>query len=299
MTESSKTFTRRDFLKTTGCAAIGVAVGLPALAQETAETAAASKAVLVRHPDVINAAGAVDADIIAKMLDDAVTTLFGKDDPVACWKEIIRPDDIVGIKTNVWPYLRTPPELERAIAKRVTEAGVPGKNISIDDRGVLSNPLFKNSTALINSRPMRTHAWSGVGSLIKNYIMFVPYPQNYHGNSCANLGAIWTLPICKDKTRLNILVMLTPLFYGVGAHHFDTTYVWGYKGLIVSTDPVAADTVGLRIFQAKRAAYFGEDKPIKPSAHHIAIAGSKYNLGTGDLNKIELIKLGWQEDILI
>lgn len=299
MNDSFKKLTRRDFLRTTGGLALGMAMGLPAFGQETVPSAVKSKVVLIRHPDAVNKDLTVNGPVIQQMLDDAVKTLFGRDDPVACWKQIIKPVDIVGIKSNIWPNLATPPEVEQAIKRRIMDAGVPEKNISIDDQGVLDNPIFKNATALINTRPMRSHAWAGVGSLLKNYIMFAPMPQNYHDDACAYLGAVWKLPIVKDKTRLNVLVMTTPQFHGTGPHHFDPTYVWPYKGLLVGTDPVALDTIGLQIFQARRKAYFGEDRPLKPSAHHIAIADTKYGLGNSDLSKIELIRLGWQEDILI
>lgn len=291
--------TRRDFIKEAGCAAVGAAIGLPALAEEVAKPGVKTRVVLVRDKNVIDSKGKINGEVIQQMLDQAMTTLFEDKDPVKCWKKIIKPDDIVGIKSNVWHYLPTTTEVEQAIKRRVMDAGVAEENIGIDDRGVLRDPIFKKATALINARPMRTHAWSGVGSLIKNYIMFSPDPAKYHGNSCAGLGALWDLPIVKGKTRLNILVLLTPLFYGIGPHHFDRTYTWPYMGLLVGTDPVALDSVGLRLFQAKRKAYFGEDKPIKPTAHHIALADKKYNLGTSDLNKIELVKLGWQEGVLI
>lgn len=176
---------------------------------------------------------------------------------------------------------------------------VPDEKISIDDRGLLGNPIFKKATALINARPLRTHAWAGVGSLTKNYIMFAPNPPDYHDNSCASLAKLWDLPICKGKTRLNVLVLLTPLFYGIGPHHFDPTYTWRYNGLLVGTDPVALDAVGLRLFQIKRKLHFGEDKPMQPTAHHIQLADTRYNLGVSDLSKIELIKVGWDKDILI
>jgi len=299
MDSKSHKFTRRDFIRTTGAAALGAAIGLPALAQEVSEPVGKSKVALVRHPEVIGGEGKVNAEILSQMMDEAISAIFGKDDPEACWRQIFKADDVVGIKTNVWRYLSTPDELEDDLTRRLTDIGIPEKNIAIDDRGVLDNPVFKQSTALINTRPMRTHAWSGVGSLIKNYIMFTPRPPNYHGNSCAHLGAVWTMPICKDKTRLNILVMLTPQFHTAGPHHFDAEYTWGYNGLIVSDDPVAADTVGLKIIQAKRQLYFEEDRPIKPVAHHIAFADKKYNLGTSEMDKIELIRLGWDEDSLI
>jgi hypothetical protein len=125
MSGDTKQLTRRDFIKTTGAVALGAAIGLPALAQETTEEVVKSKVVLVRNPEVVGAEGKINGEIIQQMMDQAMTELFGKDDPVACWKDIIGPNDIVGIKTNVWRYLRTPPELEQAITKRVMEVGVP------------------------------------------------------------------------------------------------------------------------------------------------------------------------------
>ena len=293
------TFTRRDFIKGAGCAAVGVAMGLPVVGQELTALTAKSRVVLIRDKLAVGADGKINGEVIQGMLERAMIALFDKEDPVSCWKQIIRADDVVGIKSNEWGPLPTTTEVEQAIKSGVMSAGVSEKNIGIGDRGVLSDPLFKKATALINARPMRTHAWSGVGSLIKNYVMFVPEPWKYHDNSCADLGAIWHLPVVKDKTRLNVLVLLTPLFHGVGPHHFDKTYTWSYNGLLVGTDPVAVDSVGLRLFQAKRQAYFSEQRPMKPVAHHIAIADKKFGLGTSDPDRIELVKLGWQEDVLI
>lgn len=288
--------TRRDFIKGAGATAIGVAaIGLPVLADETIK----SKVILIRNKKAMIEFGKPDADVIQSMLDEAVMKLVGEKDLTACWKKIIKSDDIVGIKTNVWQYIPTTTEVEQAIKNRVMDAGVEENNISIDDRGILHNDIFARSTALINARPMRTHAWSGVGSLIKNYIMFVEEPYLYHGNSCADLGAIWNMPQIKGKTRLNVLVMLTPQFHTAGPHHFDQTYTWMYGGLIVGFDPVACDTIGLKIIQNKRKNYFGDDRAMKPVAHHIAFADTRHNLGTSDLNNIDLIQLGWNEDNLI
>lgn len=299
MSSSEKLLTRRDFIRGAGCAAVGVAMGLPAFAEEVLKEPTKSRVVLVRHKDAVSNKGKVKGEIIQHMLDQAVTTLFDNEDVIACWKQIVKPNDIVGIKSNEWANLPTPPEVEQAIKKRVMDAGVPERNIGIEDRGVLGHPVFEKATALINTRPLRTHAWSGVGSLIKNYIMFTPEPEKYHPDTCADLGALWNLPQVKGKTRLNILVMLTPLFHGKGWHHFNPKYTWPYKGLLVGFDPVAVDTIGLQVFAAKRRAFFGKDRPIAPPPHHVAIADAKYLLGTSDLKRIELIKLGWEEGVLI
>ena len=299
MKNKANLITRRDFIKGVSGAAVGVALGLPVMAEEIIGGGDKSRVVLIRDKNAVDAKGNINGEIIQSMLDQAVMKLFDKSDPVDCFKALVKPSDIVGIKTNVWTPLPTTTQVEQAIKRRLIDAGVAEKNIGIDDRGVLKNPIFQNATALINARPMRTHAWSGVGSLIKNYIMFAPNPPDYHDNSCAPLATLWNLPLVKGKTRLNVLVLLTPLFHGVGPHHFDTTYVWTYGGLAVGTDPVAVDSVGLRLFQAKRNEYFGKEKPIKPAAHHIGFADTRYKLGNADPSKIDLIKLGWDEGALI
>jgi len=299
LNNKEKSITRRDFVKGAGCAALGMAVGLPTFAELSTDDSARSRVVLIRDNDVVAKDGAIDGEIVQQMLDRAVMALFDKEDPIESFKTLVTPEDIVGIKTNVWEPLPTTTQVEQAIRKRVIDAGVDETNIAISDRGVLKHPIFQKATALFNARPMRTHAWAGVGSLLKNYIMFSPNPPDYHDNACASLGALWDLPAVKGKTRLNVLVLFTPLFYGVGPHHFDKTYTWNYGGLAVGTDPVAVDSVGLRLFQAKRRDYFGQEKPIKPAAHHIAFADTRYHLGNSDPAKIELIKLGWQEGVLI
>lgn len=298
MTEEMTALSRRNFMRGVGGALLGMAAGLPKPAFGNVAQAGNSRVVLIRNEDVVAGLNDYDADLIQRMLDEALVALFGLETPSECWAHMIRPDDVVGIKTNVWRYLPTPPELEQAIRRGVLGAGVPEEDIAISDRGVQQDDVFRRSTALINTRPMRTHAWSGVGSLLKNYITF-DYPPNYHDDACASLAKLWELPSTKGKTRLNVLVMLNPQFHNIGPHHFDPVYTWPYGGLIVSTDPVAADAVGLRIIQRKRRLVFGEDRPLQPTAHHVALADTEYGLGNAAMDRIELVRLGWQDDSLI
>jgi hypothetical protein len=294
---SPRTITRRDFLKVASAAPLAGAIA-PGLARPAAPEAKV-RVVLVRDAGAMDASGGRDAAVIQRMLDDGVKALVGEQDILKAWQSLIRADDTVGIKTNVWRYIPTTDEVEQAIKRRVMDAGVPEDRLSIDDRGVLRNPVFQRATALINARPMRTHDWAGVGSLIKNYIMFTPQPSAWHGDTCADLAKIWDLPVVKGKTRLNVLVMLTPLFHSAGPHDYVKEYTWAYKGLIVSRDPVAADATGLRIIQARRREYFGDDRDLPRTPHHIQLADTRHHLGVSDPGRIELIKLGWTEGALI
>jgi len=292
-----KIITRRDFLRVTAGTAMAVTLGSGIRDKTLAETTA--KVVLIRNADVLDQQDKVQEQILQSMLDEAAKSLLGTNEPMEAWKKLFRSSDVVGIKSNSWNRLPTPKELEATIKRRLLDVGVMEKNISIDDRGVLNNSVFQNSTALVNMRPLRTHHWSGVGTCLKNYIMFVPDPWAYHDEGCSPLGKIWTYPIVKGKTRLNILSVLTPQFYGRGAHFFDRRYVWPYKGLIVGTDPVAVDAVGAHLLQVKRVAFFGEDKALDVPPVHIVAADKKYHLGVSDLGRIQLIKLGWMEEVLI
>ncbi len=289
--------TRRDFLKGSAGAAVAASLG-PGMWRE-AQAEEKVKVVLIRDARVLNEKGEADPEAVQVMLDEAVKTLLGQSDSIQAWRKLFKTSDVVGIKTNHWGRMPTPKELENAIKRRVLDAGVQEGNVDIDDRGVRNNSLFLRATALVNARPARTHHWAGVGTCLKNYIMFVPDPSSYHGEACSDLGKIWTYPIVRGKTRLNILSVLQPQFYGRGANYFDRRYVWPYKGLIVGTDPVAVDAVGAHLLQTKRIAFFGEDRALDVPPIHISVADKKYHLGVSDLNRIQLIKRGWMEDVLI
>lgn len=294
-----KPISRRDFVKVGGGVAAAGLFGKRDASGDEGEGLLRSRAVLIRRKDVLDGDGAADPEILHEMLNEAVTALFQVDEPAAAWRKLIRPDDVVGIKSNVWRHLRTPLALEEAIRLEVIRTGVGADDVAVDDRGVRGHPVFERATALINVRPMRTHHWSGLGSCLKNVIMFVPRPADYHGDSCASLGALWRLPQLEGKVRLNVLVMLTPQFHGVGPHSFTPAFVWPYRGLLVSTDPVAVDATGARIIEAKRREHFGDDRPISPPPHHITRAETVYGLGVADPERIDLVRLGWMEDALI
>jgi hypothetical protein len=137
-----------------------------------------------------------------------------------------------------------------------------------------------------------------MGGCVKNYIMFSDNPSQYHPNACEDLAKVWDLFAAKKRTRLNILLLLTPQFVCRGPHNFDPRYVWSYRGLLMSTDPVAVDALGAHLLHLKRMEVFGEEQPGTPTSH-IGFADLKYGLGVSDLARIDLIKLGWSTDILL
>jgi hypothetical protein len=311
MSENREKVTRRNFLKTTSLVSAGVALGAATFgADPPKESKPApvippakptdpklrSKVILVRDKGAVDAKGAISGAVVAKMLDDAVCALASTDKSVEAWKQFFAPKDVVGIKTNVWKYLATGADVEQALQKKLVSAGLPEGSIRVTDREALTK--LADCTALLNVRPVRTHHWSGIGGCIKNYIMFVEEPSAYHDDSCADLAAIWNLPIVKGKTRLNILLALTPQFYGRGPHNFDPRHTWSYCGLFASKDPVACDALGAELLRLKRLEFFGEERPITPTKH-IGYAETRHGLGVADLKRIDLVKVGWKDQLLL
>jgi hypothetical protein len=310
MTREKQNISRREFLRGSTLAAAGAALGHALLAGEAsgginqtaqkdtthAAVRSRSKVVLIRDKRVISAAGVVDSAVAARMIDEALCELLGSKKPEDAWRQLFGPNDLAGIKTNVYTYLPTPPELNELLKKRLAACALSEASVPVTDREAHS--LLADRTAILNVRPVRTHHWSGIGGCIKNHIMFVENPSDYHADSCADLGTIWNLPILKGKTRLNILLALNPLFYGRGPHNFDPRYQWNYCGIFVSRDPVAVDALGAELLRLKRIDHFGEDKAVTPTKH-IEVAETKHGLGVSDLKRIDLARLGWKDAILL
>jgi hypothetical protein len=323
--------TRRDFIRDT---ALGAGLGL-ALGQREASSqevrASKSKVVLVLDENVLDDNHRVDEPTVAAMLRRAMLTYTGEDDSKKAWSHFVKPTDIVGIKANVM-ITPTKPELLRAIISELQGIGVPGENIYTWDRtsygvGLEGADLKKRTgrctfdsrgfctlatekcTVLFNVPGTKVHSLSGVGIAVKNWVGGITFKElpisgnrnaayfRLHVDSCADLAKICWIPEIREKCKLNIVEAFRPLFHG--GPQVDPKYLWDYKGLFVSEDPVAVDVICARMLQAKRDEYRGEHWPIEPPIKHLLIADSKYNLGNSDLSRIELVKQGDENGALL
>ena len=135
MIKGKRVFTRRDFLRSTAFTTAAVVLGTHIEAEGNPNPERRSRVVLVRHPDALDKNHNPNAKVIQHMLDEGIKTLLGIEDTVDAWRQLIQPNDLVGIKSNVWGLLPTPREVEDAIRRRIIDAGVPGNRIRMDDRG--------------------------------------------------------------------------------------------------------------------------------------------------------------------
>jgi hypothetical protein len=293
MKKSNRGVTRREVIGGT----VGVALGLAFLGgnqSQAAEAAARrSRVVLVRDRAVMDDALAVDRVALKKMLDQAMTGFTGEKSSRDAWKRLFKPEDTVGLVTT--DHLNpTHEELVDAVRTALVGVGVAPERILMAQRDI---DAVKACTALVAMPALKAHWLTGIGTVLKNYIMFSGKPSHYHDEDSVKLGEIWNLPFVKGKTRLVLVDALRPLC-DKGPQP-DPRYRWPYKGLIAGSDPVAVDTVGLRIIVNKRTAMRGEPWPLQPPPLCVEAADKTYGLGTSRWEEIELKRFGWEEDHLL
>lgn len=295
MEEKKHVLTRRDFIRGT----IGVTLGASimgvkwtAKAQETAVRS--SVVTIVRDENVMDEALKVDSTILKAMLDEILTKVTGQSNTKDAWISLIKPDDTVGLVTT--PALNpTHPQLVEVVTDSLVGIGIPKEKIVMAQSR--STDPVKSCTALICMPGLKAHWLTGIGTVIKNYILFSGSPRNYHSANSAKLGEIWNLPFVKGKTKLNLIDAIHPLCDK--GPQFDPKYKWPYKGLIAGTDPVAVEAVCLKIIEEKRNAIKGEPWPLSPPPICIEAADTVYGLGTSKMEEIKIAHYGWEKDRLV
>ena len=294
MKNDQRRLTRRDFLRGTVGATLAASVlGVP-WAYGSQNAARFSRVIIVRDKNVMDADLNVDIAILQSMLDRTVLMVTGKKTIPEAWSVLIKPDDIVGLVTT--PHLNpTHPEMVEVVkASLMKEVGISENHI-VMAQGGKRRP--GRCTALISMPALKGHWLTGIGTVLKNYIMYSGRPSRYHDERSAKLGEIWLIPEVKAKTRLVLVDALYPLC-DKGPQP-DPRYKWPYNGLIAGTDPVAVETVCLKILNAKRHALRGEPWPISPPPVCIEAADKAYGLGTSKLEEIKISHHGWQEDLFV
>ncbi len=294
MENKQKGLTRRDFIRGTVGATLAVSVLRVPWAKGSEKAVGPSLVTVVRDKNVMDAGFKVDSNILQSMLDRTVLQVTGKKKIREAWVDLVKPDDIVGLVPT--PHLNpTHEELVDVVkASLMKEVGIPEKNI-IMAQGGKRKP--GRCTALISMPALKGHWLTGIGTVIKNYIMYSGRPSNYHQEKSAKLGEIWLIPEVKGKTRLVLVDAIHPLCDK--GPQSDPRYKWAYNGLIAGTDPVAVETVCLKILTEKRHALRGEPWPISPPPICVEAADKAYGLGTSKMEEIKIAHFGWEKDLLL
>ena len=294
MENKQKGLTRRDFIRGTVGATLAVSVLRVPWAKGSEKAVGPSLVTVVRDKNVMDAGFKVDSNILQSMLDRTVLQVTGKRKIREAWADLVKPHDIVGLVPT--PFLNpTHEELVDVVkASLMKEVGIPEKNI-IMAQGGKRRP--GRCTALISMPALKGHWLTGIGTVIKNYILYSGRPSHYHQEKSAKLGEIWLIPEVKSKTRLVLVDAIHPLCDK--GPQSDPRYKWAYNGLIAGTDPVAVETVCLKILTEKRHALRGEPWPISPPPICVEAADKAYGLGTSKMEEIKIAHFGWKKDLLL
>jgi len=291
MNDELRVLTRRDFVR--GTVAGALAASLPAHALQPKRGPRSSTVVLVRNQRALGAGSSVDVAVLKQMVTDTVTRVTKAGSVRDAWRALFKSEDIVGLVAT--PHLNpTHKELVEAVRAALVDAGIPAGNL----RNAQGGPdQAKACTSLIALPALKAHWLTGLGTVLKNYITYSGSPSSYHDQDNAKLGEIWNMPHVRGKTRLVLVDALRPLC-DKGPQP-DPRYMWNYCGLIAGTDPVAVETICLKIIEEKRRAIRGEPWPLSPPPLCVAAADVTYGLGTSKLSEIKIERFGWEQDSLV
>lgn len=285
--------TRRDFVRGTAGAAMGVSLFGVGWAEQATREPRSATVILVRDQRALSASHEVDVAVLKEMLAETVTRVTGKANARDAWRALVTPEDVVGLVPT--PHLNpTHEEVVAAVRAALVDAGIPADRIRLAQGGP---EKAEACTALISLPALKAHWLTGIGTVLKNYIMYSGHPSHYHDENNDRLGEIWLKPHVKGKTRLVLVDALRPLC-DKGPQP-DPRYLWDYKGLIAGTDPVAVEAVCLKIITAKREALRGEPWPLSPPPLCVQMADKRYGLGTCKMDEIRLERAGWAEGALV
>jgi len=134
---------RRDFLKTaaTGAVLLGSSAAANRLGYAAAldlhPQAGKSKVVVARDAALHGPGGTLDEKRVHALLDRAIASWTGIENPVAAWKHIVPVGKVIGLKVNGLggKGIATHPVLTLAICERLQQAGVkPGQIVIFEQR---------------------------------------------------------------------------------------------------------------------------------------------------------------------
>jgi len=131
---------RRDFLKVaaTGAAVLGSQskLGLAAGMLDQPAAAGKSKVVVARDAALHGTSAQPDEKLVLALLDRAMASYTGLQNPVEAWKRMVPMDKVIGLKTNGLGGrgISTHAALVHAVCERLQQAGVKPGNIIIWDR---------------------------------------------------------------------------------------------------------------------------------------------------------------------
>lgn len=315
----STALTRRQFLRVAGGAAAAWTLwpgkSVYAITDPKVQR---SRVALLEESRVIADIG-LRKSALVEMLEEGLCISLNKKTAAAAWQSILTKDDRILLKFNQADAdrLGTSETMATVLIESLMRAGFGTKQITLleaasraDWAGELVSPTWgwsrrvydfgsgqeqliaaaEQATAIINVPFLKAHRIAGMSGCLKNLSHgLIRRPARYHANQCCPyIPDIVAMPAIRDKLRLNI-VNATRLIYDIRPD-IDRDPVDASATLLVSTDPVAADTVGQGMLDAVR-----REKGLKPitqepgllQQHRLA---ARKGLGTNNSEYIDVVR---------
>jgi len=222
----------------------------------------------------------VHQHILGEMLERGIAEFFGQPSAAEGWRTLLKDDDVIALKFNqsgaagigTTPVFArvlvasllaadfTPDqivllELPNGVVEQETRRPPQGWTQQVYDFGSGRDRLMavvEEVTAIINVPFLKTHNIAGMSGCLKNLShAFVRHPGRFHANGCDPYVAdIVSLPAVRDRLKLHVVDALRVVSAGgpdAREANIDTA-----RTVLISRDPVAADTVGQDILDARR-----------------------------------------------
>ena len=312
----------------TGAAITGMPAVAGAAQSVLADSGGKSRVVIATNTAVLKGDNQIARNVLQKMLDRGVAKLTQTSTGADGWEKLFSPDDVVGIKINCLftKGASTRPEVVDTVVQGLKTAGVKEDNIIIWDRstsdmiksgftpnkdgpgvkcygddgdwgetlergafkGRITKVISQKVTALVNAPILKTHGLTGISCCLKNHYGSFDNPGSHHRNhGNPAMADFSSIPMVKSKTRLVVVDALRAQYDGGPGLQPDAQF--NYHSLMVSTDPVAADSEGLRIIEQKR-----KDVGLKPFANEVTAwlqSAQDRSVGVCDSDNIEVFRV--------
>jgi len=202
---------------------------------------------------------------------------------------------------NLIIWDRTNRELEQS-GYRLNASSFGSRCLGTDTNGVGYSEEFYNSGEVnslvsriltdlvdhsINLPILKDHSIAGLSGCLKNMYGAIHNPNKFHDNNCDPFAAhVSNLNPIRDKHRLAIMDAVRIQYQG--GPGFNSEYLAPYGGLIISSDSVAADRIGLELIESLRAqrglpSLENAGRPVK-----YLKSAEGLGLGTADMEKIDI-----------
>jgi len=263
--------------------------------------------------------GKIDYNVLELLFQHAVTAFSGQQ-PNDFWTQNFLPNERVALMIDVSdPPI--PPIVVEAVIQQLVSAGIKPENILIFARD--ERDLFAAGFSLDHDRPgVKAYGAASLGyrkgisrilldmcDKVINVAVLRPHPQLgmtgavYNHLACApvtvakqvtadpqQLASVAARPLVNQKVVLHFLVALDP-FYAVPTDA-QARPRWEYAGLLLGSDPVAVDTVGLEILTAKRNEEGIEPAEPLTARQYLEAACDQYRLGQSNREDVTVVTIG-------